>query len=376
MRIIVYTDGVFSSTKEINIEKKPKKKGMSFQPSAAAYWLECAGYALIDDGGMTSPAAIKGTILHKEAEEDLYQVLVEGKEANLQYSNYVKSRIPSKGTVLIGIEVFFQHSKIHNFRGFVDCLIVKEETKEIEIIDYKTGARLVPAKTNTQLGCYLNLLSNSHTQITKTKADLSKWKIIFTIHQLGFADTWEVSKAWAKVFVDTIDKHLKKYKNVRELSDSLFNGTLLNFRASCPSCFRYKFCPAAKEEVEEQVIEADAFVDTKKSSLSTMPEKDFVALWQKAKKIEKFVKAISDILKLRYAEGNMTLVEQTVFRNTVDWKKDMVPQLLKDSRFASMMLISAAKGKKLMEEDEQDLFLDKKVTYTIKLKKEEKNGKS
>lgn len=332
MILIRYVDGVYIDHQKTKPVKLKKETGMSYQPSGAREWLACPGYALLDYDKVTE-ASSKGMIAHDIAEQDVIATLVEGAEPTLSYTQYIKSKIPAKGTVIIGVEVFLQSREIRNFRGFVDCMIIHESEKKIELIDYKSGFLKVSAVSNEQLGCYLKLLNDSDTRITRMEYDFNTWDVTFTIHQLDRASTWRVAKRWITAFNKALEQHFTTYKLSTKPKLKLFN-----YRESCTHCYRSNACPKLGGAVQKDLVKF-TFKEFTKIRLCEMPERELVDLWLKTKEITKKIKIVQSELDNRYDNGSLSLVEKVNYSQTPTWKSGKKEEAMEDPRFALESLI-------------------------------------
>ena len=121
---------------------------------------ECPGSVLAskDIPDHSSPAAERGTLIHKLAEEmlrigftDVSGLTHEEAQHLTDYNKFVKGLVDS-GSVLYVEEKVSLQAYVSDMFGTIDALIVGEDA--MHIIDLKTGSQKVYVEGNTQLMAY------------------------------------------------------------------------------------------------------------------------------------------------------------------------------------------------------------------------------
>jgi hypothetical protein len=178
-------------------------------PSAAHRWLACpasirlteqleamAGYVPPPD----SEASVRGRLMHEVAEGIMNAAAVphdlneEERGIVLHYAQYLHDLVAEVEELGFGARAFFEErvrTSIESCWGTADCVLLCAETKEVWIIDLKTGHGRVSAERNTQLMIYATAFVYSHQEIHFDDA----WRFHLVIIQPRDEDT--PNKLWS-----------------------------------------------------------------------------------------------------------------------------------------------------------------------------------
>lgn len=211
-------------------------------PSGFDMAFKCSAYSDLPSA-RDKDFTVKGQKGHDTVEKEILKGLFSKKykpDLSLEGNEYI-SFVLSKAKGLKDGVFYLECPFVGNFygktiQGSPDAAVINHETKTIEIIDYKNGAKPVIAFENIQLCMYWSLIFKKHPEIKNYKA-------FFSIFQPKFENSfWELDKK----FIKELDKDVKY---VIEQEKQYVIGQ------HCYKCFKRQVCPAFYDEHVEALEE-------------------------------------------------------------------------------------------------------------------------
>ena len=133
-------------------------RGLSVSPSSLDSLAKCGGF-LSNGRARSSEAADEGNRQHEKMFREICKAIIKKEKPKSKYPLYVlkQARKIKRG------KIFLEWGRKFNWKadvytlGFLDCMLVNEEKKTAEVIDYKSGYFKIHPKDNLQTVSYTHL---------------------------------------------------------------------------------------------------------------------------------------------------------------------------------------------------------------------------
>lgn len=322
-------------------------------PSGLFRMFECPGSVLAskDIPDHSSPAAERGTLIHKLAEEmlrigftDVSGLTHEEAQHLTDYNKFVKGLVDS-GSVLYVEEKVSLQAYVSDMFGTIDALIVGEDA--MHIIDLKTGSQKVYVEGNAQLMAYA-LGAASEYGFNK--------RIFIHIWQKG-------EHRMAEVDVHELDNFTKK---LIETSDIALqeNAPRNPSENACRWCKAAPTCPALYKQ--QLALVGGDFTDL--TEPENLTDEQIALIVLNRSRIEQYMKRVFSYALERGTHGNPVagtkIVEGRAVRRFTNAGKEALVELLGDTAYEKK-LIGVTAADALVGKELVDAMTEKRGSPTL-----------